>query len=418
MENDTGTKKNLLIIDKDDKHRLQLYSLLSDEYNVYGTNDFDDGIACVENIERKKSSFAAILINSAYDQASSDRFIGFMQKNAKYSAVPMLFIIDNGRITEYELRYLGKAVVDCISMPFDGEIIKNRINNAIVMKDSLSYYEIEKKLKALPSNIYMKDRDGKYIFATHYWHHLDHGDDPNWTIRGKTDPEIRKDKENAIKAMEADKKLMESKKSTTYTIEINEDGKQEFFEVIKCPTFDNDGKVDGIIGLINNVTEHELMKRKLAEKAVRDQLTGLYNRSFFGEYLERLQKKDSYPISIISADCDGLKMMNDTFGHTVGDDYLRMTVLLFKMVIPETGTLFRTGGDEFLIILPSTTEEQAEQLIAQMKEKEKLFNIREQQLSVSFGLSTVENGEESFEDGVKRSDSNMYKEKRRKKSRK
>ena len=62
---------------------------------------------------------------------------------------------------------------------------------------------VERMLKSLPSNIYFKDMEGKYVFCTHYWNHINTPkNDPTWTIRGKYDIDIRKDKENAIKAME------------------------------------------------------------------------------------------------------------------------------------------------------------------------------------------------------------------------
>lgn len=69
---------------------------------------------------------------------------------------------------------------------------------------------IETILKELPSNIYFKDTQCRYLFCTHYWNHIVHDDTEAWSIRGKTDMEIRKDKENARKAYEEDKKLLKT----------------------------------------------------------------------------------------------------------------------------------------------------------------------------------------------------------------
>ena len=252
-------------------------------------------------------------------------------------------------------------------------------------------------LKELPSNIYLKDSEGRYIFCTHYWHHLDKGDDPNWTVRGKTDVEIRKDKENAMEAMKSDMNVLTTGEGTAYTIEIHEDGIQEFFEVIKEPLKNEEGITTGIIGLINHVTEYEQMKRKLQDMVRTDELTGLYSRYYFDEYLKNLQKKEMYPISVISADCDGLKHINDTYGHLVGDEYIRMASLLFRMVLPEKGAAFRTGGDEFIILLPSTSEEETHSYMEQMREKEKLFQIRGKKLSVSLGMSCIKSSLDSVD---------------------
>lgn len=80
-------------------------------------------------------------------------------------------------------------------------------------------------------------------------------------------------------------------------------------------------------------------------------------------------KGTTYTIAIISADCDGLKEINDTYGHNAGDEYIKATVNLFKTVLPPERILFRMGGDEFLILLPSTSEETALLIVKLLKKK-------------------------------------------------
>ena len=67
---------------------------------------------------------------------------------------------------------------------------------------------MEMILKELPSNIFFKDTECRYLFATHYWNHIEHDVSEEWSIRGKTDLEIRKDKENAALAYEQNKKIL------------------------------------------------------------------------------------------------------------------------------------------------------------------------------------------------------------------
>lgn len=410
----TTKRKKLLLIDESEQNSQVLQTLLDDYYDIVV---LDNCVACKTFLEEKESDVSAILMSSRIPKPDIESLGKYILDNSRLSRVPILFLIDETASSEAVLQFCGDCAVDCIEKPYKKEIIKNRIENAIVLKDSLTFTAIEKMLKELPSNIYLKDSEGRYVFATHYWHHLEHKDDPGWTIRGKTDVEIRKDRENAIEAQKKDLEILSSGRGTAYTIEINEDGMQEFFEIIKQPVYDNDGKINGIIGLINNVTDHELLKMKLEAKARTDELTGVYNRSYFDEYLQNLLKKERYPISIVSADCDGLKKLNDTYGHLVGDDYIRMTVLLFKMAMPEEGTLFRTGGDEFILILPSTSKEDALSLVEQMRDKEKLFQIRDQQLSVSFGVSCLNSSVQSVEESLAESDRNMYFEKKSKQRR-
>ena len=409
-------KKTLLLIDNAEENELELGVLLQDEYQIIRTGNTEEGIAYLNHGD---TAVSAVLLSSLTLQKKSiESFMDLLKKNVKLSAIPVLLLAEES-ITQKELDILSYGVIDCIEKPYQAGIILNRISNAIIMKDSLDYYEIEEILKQLPSNIYMKDSEGRYIFATHYWHHLDHKDDPSWSIRGKRDVEIRKDTENALAAMESDMNVIKSGKGTAYTIEINEDGLQEFYDVIKEPIRNKAGAVTGIVGLIHNVTEHEKLKRKLREKVIVDELTGIYNRYYFDQWIMKLTDSDSYPISVISADCDGLKVINDTYGHMVGDEYIRMTTLLFKMVLPEEKSLmFRTGGDEFIILLMGVTEEQAGAYIEEMKDKEKMFHIKDRSLSVSFGLSSIQSSKDSVTQCIEVSDMNMYAEKRKKKQKK
>lgn len=399
--------KNLLFIDNGQTYE-ELCQVLDDEYNVHIAKD----MTAAKNIFRHcETEFQALLIQADLQEDIYEA-IEFAKDSRRLISIPILIYTDKESCSD-EFSCLGAGVIDCITKPFISEIIKNRIKNAIAFTDSLTFYGIEKMLKELPSNIFLKDNKCRYVFATKYWHHLKKGDDPNWSIRGKIDPEIRKDKHNAIEAHKKDMEIIKTGKGTTYTIEINEDGIQEFLQIIKQPLFNEEGFVTGIIGLINDVTEHELLKKKLQEQAITDALTGLYNRTYLDQFI-RMHDDDCYPIAIISADCDGLKRINDTYGHHAGDEYIKATVSLFKMVLPKERILFRMGGDEFLVLLPGTSEEKAKLLINELKEKQTHFLIQDQQLSISFGVSVLNSRKDNFHMRITDSDRNMYSEKRKK----
>lgn len=407
----SANKKNLLIIENDKMLCQEFHSIVSDIYHLI---EIPDIVEVIPYLSEHKDDISAVLYNIHNFSAEDEEFLNEMNEDIRFSSIPIL-LITREQESDAETKMLTLGAMDCIHKPFHREAVKKRIENAIQLADSMSYQDVERMLKDLPSNIYLKDTECRYVFCTHYWHHLDKSDDPNWTIRGKTDVEIRKDKENAAEAMKADMNVIKTGKGTSYTIEINTDGVQEYFEVIKEPYRNEQGKITGIIGLINQVTEYEQMKRKLQEIVRTDELTGLFSRYYFDEYLHNIQKKELFPICVISADCDGLKKINDTYGHLVGDEYIRMTSLLFRMVIPENGAVFRTGGDEFIILLPSTSEKTAQGYMDQMREKAKLFQIRGQKLSVSLGMSSIKSSADSAAECIATSDMNMYTEKRRKK---
>ena len=250
-------------------------------------------------------------------------------------------------------------------------------------------YDLFKKiLKEIPSNIFFKDTECRYVFSTHYWRHLQGADDPSWDIAGKTDLEIRKDKENAKLAMEQDREIIRTGKGTSYVIEINQDGVTEYLELIKNPVRDDDGNIIGIVGLINNVTEKVLLERKLEKYAHTDMLTGL-----------------------ISADCDGLKKTNDTYGHAIGDELIRLTASLFRVTLPENAVMFRVGGDEFFLVLPNTTQEECKKYIDNMNEMSRALLLKGKPICVSFGSCEIPSPSLSFMQAMETADKRMYMEK-------
>ena len=358
--------------------------------------------------------FTTVLLEHPSLQDDTNELLAYIEKRNSYVFSAAVLLLTDAEHCEADSAYLGGVAVDLVQEPVTLPILTKRIQNAETLIGSVSFNEFAKMLKVLPANIYLKDESGRYVFSSQTWHHLNTDDDPDWTIRGKTDIEIRKDKENAMLAMKSDLEIIRTGKGTSYIIEEN-DGQQEFLQLIKEPLFYDSGKVRGIIALINDVTEQELMRRELRERSIRDQLTGLYNRSYLDEYINSIKVAKPYPVSIISADCDNLKKINDTYGHMIGDEYIRMCVSVMRSVLPENSCFFRMGGDEFLAFLPSTDPHRAEQLIAEIYQSASSYRIKNIPLSVSMGFDTAESLDSSIVECIKRSDNDMYQNKQRRK---
>lgn len=272
---------------------------------------------------------------------------------------------------------------------------------------------LENILKELPSNIFLKDRECRYIFATHYWRHLKIDKDVNnWNIKGKTDLEIRKDAENAKKAYEIDKQIIETGMGVTYTIKIEQDNITEYLEVIKKPVFDSNSNVIGIVGLINDVTQKVIQENQLQTLANIDHLTGLFNRCYLDSWLKNLKDESLYPITLIMADCNNLKKINDENGHLFGDEYIKKSASIMKAVLPEKSLIFRMGGDEFLCILPNCNNKMVKSYIKQMDNFASSIIIGGKKISISFGSSTMENNTFDFTSSLEKADNEMYKEKK------
>ncbi|OEH86430.1 hypothetical protein BHU72_13510 [Desulfuribacillus stibiiarsenatis] len=108
-------------------------------------------------------------------------------------------------------------------------------------------------------------------------------------------------------------------------------------------------------------TVRDISERKQTEEIIRylsfnDKLTGLFNRAFFEEELKRLDEEQFLPLSIIMADVNGLKLVNDAFGHMAGDKLIKNVARALSQSTRTQDVVARWGGDEFAIILPNTDE--------------------------------------------------------------
>lgn len=154
-------------------------------------------------------------------------------------------------------------------------------------------------------------------------------------------------------------------------------------------------------------------EQEMAYMSLHDRLTDLYNRVYFEEEIQRLNYSRLYPISIISADIDGLKLINDTMGHSTGDDLLRSFAEILKANMRSSDVVSRFGGDEFAAILVSTDRPTAERVIERIRKAVARYNESRSGpfLSFSMGVATSNNGESSLLDCLKLADDLMYRDK-------
>lgn len=134
-------------------------------------------------------------------------------------------------------------------------------------------------------------------------------------------------------------------------------------------------------------------QRKLSEQARHDSLTGVYNRRALDEMLTQLMDART-PFSLVFIDIDDFFEVNDRFGHLVGDRVIQELAQFLRQIIRKTDSLFRYGGDEFIILMPQTTAEKAEQVLARLQQELQNLSARWAgdlaglQLSLSMGLSS------------------------------
>jgi two-component system, cell cycle response regulator len=158
----------------------------------------------------------------------------------------------------------------------------------------------------------------------------------------------------------------------------------------------------------------ELMEaqEELRHLSTHDILTGLYNRTFFEEELKRLSLGRQFPVSLLAADVDGLKLVNDSLGHEAGDRLLRLAAEVLSGAFRAGDVVARVGGDEFAVLLPQADPAVVGESITRIRRRLEEINGAEGEfsLSISIGAATAQSPGQ-FQDALKASDERMYLEK-------
>ncbi len=143
----------------------------------------------------------------------------------------------------------------------------------------------------------------------------------------------------------------------------------------------------------------------------RDHLTGLYNRRYFEKTLYQINQHRILPFSIIMGDVNGLKVLNDAFGHIKGDELLKKAADLMQSALDTNHIIARVGGDEFAILLPNTTSSESKKIMNELSDACSNLRVDGIQFSISFGTETIHSLTEDVDDIVNRAENRMYSEK-------
>lgn len=166
-----------------------------------------------------------------------------------------------------------------------------------------------------------------------------------------------------------------------------------------------------VLAISRDISEQKQMEQKLQYLSYHDQLTGLYNRRFFKEELKRLDVERNLPLSIVMGDVNGLKLINDSFGHIIGDELLKKVAEVIRKGCREADIIARLGGDEFVILLPKTDTYETEQIVKRIKAIALKQKVNSVNVSISFGYEAKKNKEEKVRDVLKKAEDHMYKKK-------
>ncbi|MGD9676963.1 MAG: HD domain-containing phosphohydrolase [Vulcanibacillus sp.] len=179
--------------------------------------------------------------------------------------------------------------------------------------------------------------------------------------------------------------------------------------------YDNSGNVEALEGLIIDITERKQKEDEISYLNYHDYHTGLFNRRYFDQQKELLDNEEKLPLSVIIGDIDGLKLINDAFGHYEGDKLIIEAAKILKSCFGKDDVIARTGGDEFSILLPNTDSSAAFQIIKQIKKVSEIHNTNSINeicfINISLGYDTKNSSDQNINQIIKNAEDFMYRRK-------
>lgn len=164
-------------------------------------------------------------------------------------------------------------------------------------------------------------------------------------------------------------------------------------------------------GLGIDITDRKKREDENRYLSYHDALTGLNNRRFYEEEIKRLDIESNLPISIMIGDVNGLKLVNDAFGHDKGDELLQKAASAIQSVCRADDIVARWGGDEFVILLPKTPKKGIEKIISRINDQFSNIVVNAINVSISFGWETKTKTNEDILKVLKNAEDEMYKHK-------
>ncbi len=341
-----------------------------------------------------------------------------MSAISKSTAQILERIFKIGYVYVIDLSYGGReSLGDIIFFMKKGEKIKNReaievyanLIGSILMRvqTEKALQESEAKFRAYiekaPVGIFVTNNEGQYIEVNRTACEMSGYTEEellNLTIADFTAPEFLK----------VGMKSFEKLKGDGYTedeILARKKSGEKFWINLVAVVIDN----SKFIAFCQDITERKQAEEQIRYLSLHDQLTGLYNRHFLENEMKRLDTGRQLPNSIIMADLNDLKLVNDTFGHEVGDEMLEQTAEILRDSCRLEDIITRWGGDEFVIFLPQTTRENANTICNRINEKCKETYIKDIPLSLALGSATKNSTEKSLAETIIEAEEGMYKQK-------
>lgn len=226
---------------------------------------------------------------------------------------------------------------------------------------------------------------------------------------GSSIEKIKKITEEEIKTEKTKKDLRRSR--IVQFEHFTKSGKRKWLSANISFIRDENNNITGIMGVSRDITETKKYQEQVEFLSYYDHLTGLYNRRYLENLIPETDTKENLPLAVMVIDINGLKLTNDSFGHDMGDALIKTVAEILKKCCGKKDIIARTGGDEFMILLPRTGPQKAQELkktIIDIAENTRIESII---ISLAIGSDVKTEMSQRLWDVMKKADNRMYENK-------
>lgn len=299
---------------------------------------------------------------------------------------------------------------------YQNEEKEKRAEELLVLKDSLFNEKqlLEKTLISIGDGVISTDKKEKVLFLNSVaqsvtgWSQQEAVGKPIYEVFNIINEFTRNRDEDIIKKVMITGKIH---LLANHTILINKYGTEMLIEDSVAPIINENGNTIGVVIVFRDYTEKWERLKKIEHLSFYDEITGLYNPRFYEEELKRLDTQRNLPLSLIMGDVNGLKLINDSFGHEVGDQLLKKAAAAISKACREDDIAARIGGDEFVIILPNTNADDSSKVVERIQGYIKKERVHGLDISISFGLDTKIDMSQDINEVFKNTENHMYRHK-------
>jgi diguanylate cyclase (GGDEF)-like protein/PAS domain S-box-containing protein len=358
---------------------------------------------------------AALSRMFAYD--SPDELIGensvLRYANPKVRAHLLKKLSKDHSISGYEFEMLNKhsvAIPIMASAVLEGSVISGMIIDMREIKESRKEIDtLSKAVEQIDDILYITDNLGNISYVNEaYCRHTGYskedaiGQNSRITKSGRHDRRFYKELWDTI---------LNGKVYHHTLINKKKNGDLYYEKKTISPLKDENDRIVGFISTGKDVTQETMLYQEVEHIAMTDQLTGVYNRRKFEELYaleSERARRFSHPLSMILIDIDHFKTVNDTYGHSIGDETLKHLAEIVQKNIRKIDSFARWGGEEFLVLSPGTDLDNIQKLAEKLRRAVESADFFEAgHITISLGVTVFEK-EDTFSELFKRADRSLY----------